>query len=305
MENDQAQAVEGDLLEQMSALLEAEEANQEAVEEPEESQEVEAESDEATEEAEEETAEEEVLEITWNGENKALKRSEVVELAQKGYDYTTKTQQLAEQRKNLEAQQAFLKQQAFIQSNLADKMAEIKSLDSQIAQYKQINWQELAQNDPMQYLTFNQSFQQLKDSRNELVQEFQGKAQELTQAQFQQYQAALSKEAQLLRDAIPELKGDKSQQTQAELRSYLASRGFSDDEIGTIADHRILKMAYEAAKFAKLQSAKPEVRKKMAEAPKTIKSKQANVPNQQLQELRSKAKKGDERAIAALIERTL
>ena len=85
--NDQAQAVGDDaVLAQLEGYLEAEEATPEPEEEeleasPEETEESEEESEEADEETE--APEEEVLELNWNGELKAFKKSEVVELAQK------------------------------------------------------------------------------------------------------------------------------------------------------------------------------------------------------------------------------
>lgn len=304
MENiEQAEALDdSDVQERMAALLEAEEANPEDEEQPEQEEStLEAEQSEEDEQAE---PEDETLELSWNGEVKAFKKSEVVELAQKGFDYTAKTQQLAEQRKTLEAQAQLLQQQAVVQNQLADKVADIKALDRQIAEYKSIDWQSLAQNDPMQYLTLNQSFSQLKEARNEAVGEYQNAANQLTQAQLQQREQFLAKEAQLMAEAVPELRGERAEQTKSELKSYLASRGFNDDEISGIMDHRMVKVAFEAAQYQKLKSAQPQVKKRMAEAPKMVKGKQP-APNNQVRELRDRARKGDERAVQALIERTL
>jgi len=181
----------------MAQYLEAEDAQPEEPEEPEaeddEGDEAEAESEEG-ESDEKPEPEEEVLELSWNGETKALKKSEVVELAQKGFDYTQKTQLLAEERKALEARAQLIQHQAFVNSHLSDKMVAIKSMDSQIEQYKAVNWQELAQTDPMQYLTLNQTFQQLKESRNELVGDYQNAAAQLQQAQQAQNAEHLSHE---------------------------------------------------------------------------------------------------------------
>jgi hypothetical protein len=296
---EQAEALEdSDVQDRIAALLESEEDNPE--------EEVRQDEDQETDETAEtiEEAEEETLELTWNGETKALKKSEVVELAQKGYDYTTKTQQLAEQRKTLEAQAQQFQHQVAIQTQLADKFAEIKALDNQLAQYRAVDWQSLAQSDPMQYLSLNQTYSALKEQKNEMVVEYQRNAQQLTQAQQAQREQVLAREARLMQEAIPELRGEKAQQTQAELRSYLASTGFNDDEIGSIMDHRMIKVAVDAMKFAKLKSAQPEVKKRMAEAPKVVKGKQP-APNNAVRELRERAKRGDEKAIVALIERTL
>lgn len=307
---EQAEALDdSEIQERMAQILEAEdnEATPEVEETPEQRK-LEATEEETEETAEseetEETEEPETIELNWNGENKVFNKSEVVELAQKGYDYTQKTQQLAEQRKTLEQQAQMLQYQAAVNEQLSDQLAVIKSLDKQIAEYKAVDWQALAQQDPMQYLSANQTYQALKESRNEAVNEYQGKAQQMNYAIAQQREQHLAREAQLMAEAIPELRGEKAQETRTELRSYLASRGFNDNEIDGIIDHRMVKVAFEAAQYHKLKSAKPEVTKRIAEAPKIVKGKKP-APDNKVQELRARAKKGDERAIQALIERSI
>ena len=300
---DQAEAVdESSIQERMAALLEAEEANPEA-EEPQEEQDSEEQVDsEQTEETEE--PEEPVIELNYNGEIKAFKKSEVVDLAQKGYDYTTKTQQLAEQRKALDEQTQLLQQSAAVLDQLSDKSVEIKAIDKQLAQYKQIDWHTLAQNDPMQYMTYNQTYQQLKEARAEAVHEYQQQANELTQANERNRQQLFEREQRLLIDAIPELRGEKAQQTREELMTFLLNEGLQKHEIDTIVNHRAFKIAFKAMKYEKLMASKPEITKRMAEAPKVIKGKQPAV-NNNTKDLRDRARRGDERAIQALIEKTL
>ena len=300
---DQAEAVdESSIQERMAALLEAEEANPEA-EEPQEEQDSEEQVDsEQTEETEE--PEEPVIELNYNGEIKAFKKSEVVDLAQKGYDYTTKTQQLAEQRKALDEQTQLLQQSAAVLDQLSDKSVEIKAIDKQLAQYKQIDWHTLAQNDPMQYMTYNQTYQQLKEARAEAVNEYQQQANELTQANERNRQQLFEREQRLLIDAIPELRGEKAQQTREELMTFLLNEGLQKHEIDTIVNHRAFKIAFKAMKYEKLMASKPEITKRMSEAPKVIKGKQPAV-NNNTKDLRDRARRGDERAIQALIEKTL
>ena len=48
--------------------------------------------------------------------------------------------------------------------------------------------------------------------------------------------------------------------------------GFSDEEIGGAADHRMIQAIYEASRFAKIREKTPEVKKKIKSAPKATKS---------------------------------
>lgn len=56
-----------------------------------------------TEEVKQEPAEEPTFEIQYNGQKMKVKQSELINLAQQGFDYTKKTQQLADQRRQYEA----------------------------------------------------------------------------------------------------------------------------------------------------------------------------------------------------------
>jgi len=135
----------------------------------------EVESEEATEEPDEEVEEEEqsqdevpaILKLKVNGEDVEKPLDEVVALAQQGLDYTQKTQQVAEQRKELEAYAESIKaqEQAFqeqmqLNNVLIEDVAKITSLDQQLNQYANVNWQQLSDNDFVEaqklFFTYNQ-----------------------------------------------------------------------------------------------------------------------------------------------------
>jgi len=308
---DQAQAVD-DVHARMMGILEAEEALSEP-EEPEieeeastqEEAEAETEStDEVEEEAEPEAATEE---ITYNGETKVLTKSELKELAQQGFDYTQKTQALAEQRRSVEAQQQALQVQIAIQTQLSDKYAEIKTLDNQIAQYKQIDWAQLAEADPQQYLKLNHAYRDLKEARDAKVADYQTHANELTEAQAQSKYQVLQAEEKLLRQKVPEFSGPKAAEAKAALAQFLQDEGFSANEISGILDHRMVSVAWKAAQYDKLKAAKPQVNKRVADAPKVVKGKQpVNVKADERAQLREKLRKtGDQHLAAKLIESML
>ena len=116
--------------------------------------------EEATDEAPDDQAEEEeqsqdevpaILKLKVNGEEVEKPIDEVVALAQQGLDYTQKTQQVAEQRKELEAyaEQIKMQEQAFqeqmqLNNVLIEDVAKITALDQQLNQYANVNWQELS-----------------------------------------------------------------------------------------------------------------------------------------------------------------
>jgi chromosome segregation ATPase len=304
---DQAQAVD-DVHSRMMGFLGEEETLVEK-EEPEEEEHVEQ--VEESEETKEETAEEEAEEIeepteeiTHNGETKVLTKSELKELAQQGFDYTQKTQALAEQRRSYEAQQQAFNVQIAIKTQLSDQVAEIKSLDNQIAQYKQVDWAQLAESDPQQYLKLNHAYRDLKETREAKTQEYQTQANQLTQAQAQSMEQIKQAEAKLLQQKVPELYGPKAAETTEALSRFLSQEGFSDHEIGNILDHRMVSVAWKAAQYDKLKAAKPQVNKRVAEVPKVVKGKQpSNAKADEGKALRDKLRSsGDQNLAAKLIE---
>ncbi len=250
---------------------EEEEVAEEPANEPEETEEEAHESESETEEAEEE-APEEFEEITWEGETKKLTKAEVKELAQKGFDYTQKTQQLAEARRNFEAEAQAVKQSIALQNQQIEAITEIKSIDGQLAQFNGVNWHALAESDPVQYLKLNQTFRDLKETREAKVQEFHQKTQYSQQLSQQMMAETVKREQAKLAEILPEFKGEKGKETRAKVVEYLKTAGFTPEEIGNVTDARTVKLAWEAAQWRSLQNAKPALTKRAAEAPKVVKA---------------------------------
>ena len=264
---DQAQAVESDPLERMIGILDEEEgltAAEAGTDEPEdEEQSAEDDSEETTEEPEE------WEEIEHNGEIKKLSKTEVKELAQKGFDYTQKTQQIAEERRVVEAERAFVRQQAELQAAFTDHIADAKAIQSQLKQYDEVPWQDwisqiqrLAIEDPMAYQAEHAKFQAAKLQHDSLREQFNAKTQYLSHLQQvsqqqtqEQTTQRLQKEAQAMKQAIPEWKDqERASQEMGELRSFLSSNGFSPAEVDSVLDHRHVVVARKAMLYDKMMS---------------------------------------------------
>lgn len=267
---DQAQAVESDdPLARMIGILDEEErepAAQAGTDEPE------AEEPEQTEDEPEETQEDEAEqweEIERNGEVLKLSKTEVKELAQKGFDYTQKTQQLADERRAVEAERALVRQQAEFQAQFTDHFAEAKAIQGQLKQYDEVPWQDwisriqtLAIEDPMAYQAEHAKFQAAKLQHDSLKEQYNAKTQYLIHLQQQAQQQAqqhtaqrLQKEAQAMQQAIPEWKDQaRASQEMGELRTFLERSGFSDAEVGGVTDHRHVVIARKAMLYDKMMA---------------------------------------------------
>jgi hypothetical protein len=228
-------------------------------------------------------AEEEEFEFTWNGEQVKKKKSEAIELARQGFDYTQKTQQLADARRKFEADAQALQQSYAMQQALGDNLMEVKALDRQIEQYKGVNWHQLAESDPVEYLKLNQSYRDLKEAREAKAQELQGMSMQFQHAQQQHMSQVLQRESEALGNKIPAFAGEKRGETVQAVRSYLIDSGFSEAEVAGVVDHRAVSMAYKAMMWDKQQQAKP-AEKKVQNLPKPVKPGAAQPPGAAQQE---------------------
>lgn len=279
----------------------------------------EVESEEATEEPDEEVEEEEqsqdevpaILKLKVNGEDVEKPLDEVVALAQQGLDYTQKTQQVAEQRKELEAyaQQIQMQEQAFqqqVQLNnvLIEDVAKITSLDQQLNQYANVNWQQLSDNDFVEAQKLFFSYNQLQQERSQLVSQFEAKKQQVVQKQSQLMAEKIAKGKEVLAKEIP----NWSPETNQALLSTGKDYGFSDAELNSIVDPRHVKVLHDAMQWRKLQQ-NSVVKKKVSNAKPVVKpgskdtKAEANSNHRQLRESLRKTGKSD--AAQKLIENML
>jgi hypothetical protein len=279
----------------------------------------EVESEEATEEPDEEVEEEEqsqdevpaILKLKVNGEDVEKPLDEVVALAQQGLDYTQKTQQVAEQRKELEAYAESIKaqEQAFqeqmqLNNVLIEDVAKITSLDQQLNQYANVNWQQLSDNDFVEAQKLFFSYNQLQQERSQLVSQFEAKKQQVVQKQTQLMSEKIAKGKEILAKEIP----NWSPETNQALLSTGKDYGFSDAELNSIVDPRHVKVLHDAMQWRKLQQ-NSVVKKKVSNAKPVVKpgskdtKAEANSNHRNLREQLRKTGKSD--AAQKLIENML
>jgi len=279
----------------------------------------EVESEEATDEPDEEVEEEEqsqdevpaILKLKVNGEDVEKPLDEVVALAQQGLDYTQKTQQVAEQRKELEAYAESIKaqEQAFqeqmqLNNVLIEDVAKITSLDQQLNQYANVNWQQLSDNDFVEAQKLFFTYNQLQQERSQLVSQFEAKKQQVVQKQSQLMAEKIAKGKEVLAKEIP----NWSPETNQALLSTGKDYGFSDAELNSIVDPRHVKVLHDAMQWRKLQQ-NSTVKKKVSSAKPVVKpgskdtKAEANSNHRNLREQLRKTGKSD--AAQKLIENML
>jgi len=280
----------------------------------------EVESEEATDDNPDDQAEEEeqsedevpaLLKLKVNGEDVEKPLDEVVALAQQGLDYTQKTQQVAEQRKELEvyaesikAQEQAFHEQMQLNNVLIEDVAKITSLDQQLNQYANVNWNQLSDNDFVEAQKLFFTYNQLQQERSQLVSQFEAKKQQVVQKQTQLMSEKIAKGKEILAKEIP----NWSPETNQALLSTGKDYGFSDAELNSIVDPRHVKVLHDAMQWRKLQK-NSTVKNKISNAKPVVKpgakdsKSEANSNHRNLREQLRKTGKSD--AATKLIENML
>ena len=232
---------------------------------------------EAEDDGEEESDEEQPVEtvrLKVNGEEIEKPLDEVVALAQQGLDYTKKTQEVAEQRKALDAlqeqikaQEAVLQQTNQLSGELMEDVAKITTLDQQLAQYQNVDWAKLSDSDFVEAQKLFFTYNQLQQDRNSLVSQFETKRQQYASNQQQMIAEKVKQGKEVLAKEIP----NWSPETTQEIVSVGKNYGFTDAELNSIIDPRHVKVLHDAMQWQKLQSKNSVTKKKVASAKPVVK----------------------------------
>jgi len=290
---------------------------EDTVDESEDDEEIVEESEDEESETEDEVEEEESdeeqpiqsVKLKVNGEEIEKPLDEIVALAQQGLDYTKKTQEVAEQRKAVETMQEQLKaqeqqfmEQQQLNSLLIEDVAKITSLDQQLSQYANVDWQKLTDSDFVEAQKHYMAYNQLQQERNNLVSQFEAKRQEA----LTKHQSALAERIKQGKEVLAKEIPNWSPETTQEVVTTGKEYGFTDDELNAIVDPRHVKVLYDAMQWRKLKSKNPVVKKKVASAKPVVKpgsKDQKRVASSNVQKMRDQLRKtGSSDLASKLIE---
>lgn len=303
MEEIDQSATEVESNDRMLEFLGGEEEEEQPIEEPEEA---EAESEEVA----PEELEAEFIDLVVNGEQVKKTKAEVAELAQKGIDYTQKTQLLAEQRRQAQAEINAKSEEFRLREAVIETVAEAKSIEAQLKQYQGIDWNALVDSDPIQAMKLDRQYRELQQAYSQKVDQIGATQQQVTERQQVFTQELLAREKQSLLEALPEWRDTaKATAERTEIKASLQKAGFTEAEISGLSDHRSVVIARKAMLYDQLMSKKPEVQKRVTEAPKPVKpgaTQQRNPKGDAYQKTRDQLKKtGRAEYAQSAIERLL
>ena len=316
---DAASAIEGmlssteDSTQEQPEVVEEETEEVEEVEETEVEEEAEPEMEEAEEETEEESEveepeeveEEQTFTIKAAGEEKEVTLDELKKSYQLGSDYTKKTQEVAEQRKVIEQEAKAIIEARKVRDDYSQKLQAIEQFLTGTNDSPE-DLSAMKENDPIGYAVKvaemtekKEQLQAVQAEKNRLAQEQQAD----NQAQMQKF---VEQESQKLAESLPEFSDKtKGEHIRNDIRSYGKKIGFTDEELSQVYDSRHVLVLHKAAQYDKLMAGKAGVKKKVAKAPKTVKSGakvKQNVTDIKRKQLKKLQQTGSARDAAAIFE---
>jgi hypothetical protein len=191
---------------------------------------------------------------------------------QKGYsrtqDYTRKTQQIAEVRKQTEAELQAVRAEREQYAQL------LSALEAQVQQVAQpnIDWDRLYQEDPIEWVRQREVMRDNQDRAAAIQSEKQRLNQLSQQEQAQFMQHKLHHEQEALLAAIPDWKDAKKAQAEKALLVEFGQKiGFTPDELKSVVDHRAVLMLRKAALYDQMMSKRGQIKPVINNGPRPAK----------------------------------
>lgn len=191
---------------------------------------------------------------------------------QQGYsrtqDYTRKTQQIAEVRKQVEQEAQAIRAE---RAQYAQLLGALEQQVQQAAQ-PQIDWEKLYQEDPIEWVRQKELVRE-NQAKYEAIQSEQQRLAEISQQeQAQSMQVYLAQEQEKLIEILPEWKDPaKAKAEKALLIEFGQKAGFQPDELKNIFDHRVVNVLRKAALYEQMMSKRGNIKPVVNNGPRPAK----------------------------------
>jgi len=180
---------------------------------------------------------------------------------QQGYsrtqDYTRKTQQIAEVRKQVEQESQAIRAE---RAQYAQLLGALEQQVQQAAQ-PQVDWDRLYQEDPIEWVRQKEVMRE-NQAKSQAIQFEQQRLAEISQQeQAQQMQSFLAQQRDELLKVLPDWKDPNKAKKEKELLIDFGQKaGFSADELKNIFDHRVVNVLRKAALYEQMMTKRANIK---------------------------------------------
>ena len=212
--------------------------------------------EEQSDEGEEEDIEEELDGVKVRGKKEALERLKAERLMQA--DYTRKTQETAELRKQAEAERQAVEIEKQVHFQNMNEVATIKAIEMRLAQFAGIDWNQLSDADPVQAMKLDREARQLQATKAQLEGSISQRHAQFTAHQQRQAAMELAEGQRVLQREIP----GWGEELRTDLVKYALQNGYTQRELDAMkspAMVRSLFKEYQSAQAKKQATTRPKV----------------------------------------------
>ena len=172
-------------------------------------------------------------------------------------DYRRKTEELSNDRKDFQSES---EKQKLDYSNRLNELNNLVSTTQQqlTDETNNVDLEQLYEDDPSEAMKVEHKLRRKQEKLNLAMQKVQSEQ----KIQFDSY---LQDQQNKLTNKMPEFSDPtKASSLKNNMRNFLSSHGFNNQEVGQIYDHRIIMLVNEAMKYRNLQNSKPNLAKKIS-----------------------------------------
>lgn len=196
-----------------------------------------------------------------DGEEIEVPEDELIKGYSRTADYTRKTQALAEKTKAFEAEANAVREE---RRQYAQSLKQLEEV-IQSAAPAEPDWDTLRNElPPDEFAATWADWQRHEQQRQAVARERQRAEQAAQQDEAKRLQGFVEAERAKLLEELPAWKDETvAKKEKGELVEFAKSRGFTEDELGQVYDHRVITLLRDAMLHDRIQKAKPAVREKI------------------------------------------
>lgn len=196
-------------------------------------------SEELDEQSEEDDDLEEDLDgLKVRGKKDAIEKLKAERLMQQ--DYTRKTQEVAESRKQAQAERESFEAERQVHMHNMHEVTAIRAIEMQLQNFAQVNWQQLADQDPVQAMKLDHQMRALQSQREQLRASVSQRHEQFTQAQQQEAARQLAEGQKVLQRDIP----GWGPELASKLSSFALANGYTEREVQAIRSPAMVRSLY-------------------------------------------------------------
>tara|TARA_R100001463_G_scaffold25735_6_gene60776 strand:- start:214 stop:1230 length:1017 start_codon:yes stop_codon:yes gene_type:complete len=223
-------------------------------------------------------AQEELYKVKIGDQELEVTLDEALKGYQRESDYTKKTQDLGNQRREIETQQDSLRKELeAVKNSRSQYEQQLTELTKHLNQDNNIDWETLYQENPAEYVKLKADDDKRKEALQLAQLEQQRINEEKRKEQEKVYNNYLVKERQILAEKMPVYADkEKGPQLLEKLTNFALEQGYTQKEISMMVDHRAVLLLADAYRYNQIKKTKL-ANKKVKTTPRNITSNASNV----------------------------